>query len=73
MSNNTKPYLLFEQLINEKSSIVLDSLLGKKLDFTKLRTIACQLHDYDPEQYAFSIDGTDAELWQSVREVLSKF
>ena len=67
-NQNTKPYVLFEKLLEERRALTLASLCEMKLDFTKIREIATQLNAYDPETYTFSVSGSDAELWLSICE-----
>lgn len=37
--NDIKSYLLVDKLLKEKRNLVMTSLLGSKLDFTRIRTI----------------------------------
>ena len=54
----------FEQLIEEKNSLMMDRLSGKPLDFSKLREAATAFAKQSGEQ--LNVTGTDAELWKSV-------
>ena len=65
--------LWFEELVNEKSNIALASVLGSKVDFSRLRDITARLYEYDPDTYAINVSGSDAELWHSVRDFLKQY
>ncbi len=53
----------FMQLTEERDRITLDSLLGKEIDFTKLREIS----EHFEEICSY---GTDEELWESTSKFL---
>lgn len=65
---------LFQELMQEKNEIMMQSLSGKQLNFTKLREIAGKFADCN--DVSLKTDGTDEELWKSVigyfRELLKK-
>ena len=65
---------LFQDLMQEKDEIMMQSLSGEKPDFTKLREIAEEFADCN--DVSLKTDGTDEELWKSVigyfRELLKK-
>lgn len=55
---------LFQELMQEKDEIMMQSLCGEKLDFTKLREIAAEFADRN--DVSLKTDSTDEELWKSV-------
>lgn len=61
---------LFQELMQEKNKIVSKSLLGEKLDFTRLREIAVDFAESNDVD--LKTDGTDEELWKSVTGYLRK-
>lgn len=55
---------LFQKFQNAKNEIVMCKLLGKKADFSELRSIAVEFGEQNNVEFA--IDGTEQELWESV-------
>lgn len=55
---------LFQELMQEKDEIMLQSLSGNKVDFTRLRKLAVDFADSNDVD--LKTDGTDEELWKSV-------
>lgn len=71
--SNEMSCVLFERLLKEKNNFVLANLLGQEYDFNIIREIATILKNRDAEFYNFNIDGSDGELWDSIKVVLSEF
>ena len=55
---------LFQELMQEKDKIMMRSLFGEKVDYTRLREIAVAFADNNDVN--LNTDGTDEELWESV-------
>lgn len=68
------PMLSLEKLEKERDQIMLTSLAGGEVDFSRLREL-CK--EYQTEvDYVFATTGTDEELWNSVityfRDILKR-
>ena len=57
-------YDLFEQIQEERDSIMLASLFDIPKDYSKLRELCYQMNEVSDARFA--VDGSDEELWQSV-------
>ena len=64
--------LELKELIEERDSIMLTTLAGGKVDFSKLRDICKRFNETCVVEKVFECDGTDQQLWESVNTYFKK-
>ena len=64
--------LELNELIKERDKIMLASLEGEEVDFSKLREICRRFNERCVVEKVFECEGTDQQLWESVTTYFRK-